>query len=292
MEMHQVRYFLAVARTLNFTRAAEDCHVSQPALTRAIQQLEQELAGRLLRREGKLSHLTDLGQRMLPLMQQCYDSALAAKTLATSIKKGAAASLSLALARSVDMGLLAPCLAEMRRAFPGLRLRTLRGGLDEIAEQLKKGQVELAIAGPLGGAWERLDRWPLFAEDFALAVPEKHALAGRDGVEMKQLAKEQILLDPTCEVAQALGQALDGQGIANAAGHEIGSQRDLIALLEANLGVGFLPHSTIRRTRLQEVPVDALALRHEVILYGVAGRQRSPAAEAFLKLARARDWLS
>ena len=51
MEMHQVRYFLAVADTLNFTRAAELCHVSQPALTRAIQQLEEELGGLLLRRE-------------------------------------------------------------------------------------------------------------------------------------------------------------------------------------------------------------------------------------------------
>ena len=60
MEMHQIRYFLAVAQTLNFTRAAEQCNVSQPALTRAIQQLEDELAGPLIRREGKLSHLTDL----------------------------------------------------------------------------------------------------------------------------------------------------------------------------------------------------------------------------------------
>ena len=51
MEMHQVRYFLAVADTLNFTRAAELCYVSQPALTRAIQQLEEELGGLLLRRE-------------------------------------------------------------------------------------------------------------------------------------------------------------------------------------------------------------------------------------------------
>lgn len=57
MEMHQVRYFLAASRTLDFTRAAEDRNVSQPALARAIQQLEQELAGKLLRREGKLSHL-------------------------------------------------------------------------------------------------------------------------------------------------------------------------------------------------------------------------------------------
>src|SRR5690349_19087705 len=74
MEMHQVRYFLAVARTLNFTRAAEQCNVSQPALTRAIRQLEEELAGTLLRREGKHSHLTDLGERMVPLMRQCYES--------------------------------------------------------------------------------------------------------------------------------------------------------------------------------------------------------------------------
>jgi DNA-binding transcriptional LysR family regulator len=78
MEMHQIRYFLAVARTLNFTRAAEECRVSQPALTRAIQQLEDEFCGKLLRREGKLSHLTELGDRMLPLVQQCYESALAA----------------------------------------------------------------------------------------------------------------------------------------------------------------------------------------------------------------------
>src|SRR5438552_2930921 len=58
MKMHQVRYFLAVARTLNFTRAAEQCNVFQPALTRAIQQLEDELSGKLLRRERNLSHLT------------------------------------------------------------------------------------------------------------------------------------------------------------------------------------------------------------------------------------------
>ena len=75
MEMHQIRYFLAAARTLNFTRAAEECNVAQPSLTRAIQQLEEELGGDLFRRERKLSHLTDLGQRMLPLMQQCYDMA-------------------------------------------------------------------------------------------------------------------------------------------------------------------------------------------------------------------------
>ena len=87
MEMHQVRYFLAVARELNFTRAAESCNVAQPSLTRAIKQLEDELGGELFRRERSLSHLTELGQRMLPMLRQCYDSALNAKSLAQSIKR-------------------------------------------------------------------------------------------------------------------------------------------------------------------------------------------------------------
>ena len=68
MEMHQVRYFLAVAEVLNFTRAAEECHVAQPSLTRAIKQLEEELGGDLFRRERPHAQLTELGQRMLPLL--------------------------------------------------------------------------------------------------------------------------------------------------------------------------------------------------------------------------------
>src|SRR5499433_320799 len=106
MEMHQVRYFLAVARTLNFTRAAEECHVAQPSLTRAIRQLEGELGGDLFRRERPQSQLTELGQRMLPLLKQCYDSALGARSLASAIKGGEVGALRLALSRTVGLDLL------------------------------------------------------------------------------------------------------------------------------------------------------------------------------------------
>jgi DNA-binding transcriptional LysR family regulator len=291
MEMHQVRYFLAVSRTLNFTRAAEECNVSQPALTRAIQQLEQELAGKLLRREGKLSHLTDLGQRMLPLMRNCYESALAAKSLATSIRKGAAASLALAVSPTVELGLLAPCLAEVDRAFPGLRLHVVRGAPAELAEHLKKGHVELAVAGPLGQEWERLDAWPLFTEPLLLATRKDHVLAGRNALAPEQLAKEAMLVNAACESAASLADLLQAKGIGWSGGHQVGSQADLMCLIEAGLGLGFLPQSALRNRELRTVPVDGLDLSRQVVLYGVAGRQRSPAADAFLKLARSRDWL-
>ena len=83
--MHHIRYFLAVSETLNLTKAAERCNVVQPALSRAIQALESELGGELLRRERALSHLTELGQRMLPMLRQCYDTA---RSLATRTPSG------------------------------------------------------------------------------------------------------------------------------------------------------------------------------------------------------------
>ncbi len=81
--MHLVRYFLALCETLNFSRAAETCNVSQPALTRAVRKLEEELGGLLLRREHLLTHLTDFGRLVRPHLEQMMAEAEAAKSTAT-----------------------------------------------------------------------------------------------------------------------------------------------------------------------------------------------------------------
>jgi len=85
MEMHQVRYFLAVAQHLNFSRAAEECNVTQPSLSRAIQQLEAEFGGPLFHREHKFTHLTDLGQMIRPHLEKIYSSAVKAKRVSRDL---------------------------------------------------------------------------------------------------------------------------------------------------------------------------------------------------------------
>ena len=170
MEMHQVRYFLAVAEALNFTRAAEECHVAQPSLTRAIRQLEGELGGDLFRRERPHAQLTELGQRMLPLLKQCYESALSARSLATAIKKGEVGSLQLAMSQSIDQSVVIPHVIELGKLFHGLELKLLRGTAFEVIDFLKRGDAELGLGATIGDEWERLDRWPLFTEDFRLIV--------------------------------------------------------------------------------------------------------------------------
>jgi DNA-binding transcriptional LysR family regulator len=290
MEMHQIRYFLAVARNLNFTRAAEECNVSQPALTRAIKLLEDEFGGDLFRRERNLSHLTDLGQRMLPLVQQCYESALGAVNLAKAVKRGDVASLRLALSRSIDMELLTPFLSELLRAMNGLELKFVRGTVGEVAEIMKQGDADLAIAASITDSWDRFDARPLFTEDFLLLVPASHRLAGQSSITIADLQGERMLARTYCEMAGHVASRLKGERIESPPSHEVASERDLLTLLEGNFGVAIVPSSTFVPVSIRRVPLPELQVQRTVSLYAVAGRPRSGAASTFSKQLQAADW--
>jgi DNA-binding transcriptional LysR family regulator len=290
MEMHQIRYFLAVSRTLNFTRAAEECNVAQPSLTRAIQTLEAELGGELFLRERSRTHLTDLGSRMVPLIQQCYDSAVNAKSLASSIKSGRVAPLKLALSSSINIAIVLPPLTELSRSFPGLELKFLRGAAAETREALEKGAADLAVAGPLRADWERLDHWTLFTERFVLAMNEDHRFANRDKVGVAELKEENIVRRAHCECAGDLDALLTDLGLVAARRHEAHSEADVTALLTAKVGVAIVPVSAPLPANIRRVDLEGLDHKRSVDVYAVAGRPRSPAAGALLKMLRATDW--
>jgi DNA-binding transcriptional LysR family regulator len=291
MEMHQVRYFLAVARVLNFTRAAEECHVAQPSLTRAIRQLEGELGGDLFRRERPHAQLTELGQRMLPLLKQCYESALSARSLASAIKKGEVGSLRLAVSHTIDPSLVTPHVVELGKLFEGLDLKIVRGNGTEVLEFLKRGDVELGLAAQIGDEWERLDRWPLFAEDFQLLLLKTHALAARPKVSIEDLRHERMMVRTFCETTESLLDMLRALDFDVARFHEVSGEGDLLSLLEAGFGVALAPRSTQSSATLARVAVEGLDLQRTIYLYGVAGRQRTAVASALMKMLRAYDWM-
>ena len=292
MEMQQVRYFLSVARTLNFTRAAEDCNVTQPALTRAIKQLEDELGGDLIRREGRNTHLTDLGNRMQPLLQQCYESALTAKSLATRIKKGEVPTLSLAVSRTLDLVHLMRPLSEMHRSFVGLQLKLRRGTGAQIAAMLKNGDVDLAIGGPMGESWDRLETWPMFSEAFDLVVGVDHPLTMHNALDLdvELIRDTRFLIHTDADLVEFETERLDAAGINLDHAHEVDSDRDLEALVVAEFGVAIMPASAMNSARVRHLACSALDLRRTVAIYSVAGRARSREASALLNLVRSADW--
>jgi len=290
MEMHQVRYFLAAVSELNFTKAAERCNVSQPSLTRAIKQLEGELGGDLFRRERPQAQLTELGQRMLPLLKQCYESALGARSLASAIKGGEVGALRLVLSRTVGLDLLTRYFSELTRLFAGLEMKLLRGTAADVVELLKKGDAELAIAGTIDETWERLDKWPLFTERFQLLVNRKHPLAEHPQISIDELRGQKLLQRNYCEDAAQTSELLRGHSIEAERGHDVTTDEDLRVLIEADFGVALAPRSMQTPADLAKVPVGESELSRTVYVYGVAGRQRTAVGAAMLKMLRAADW--
>lgn len=289
MEMHQVRYFLAVARVLNFTRAAEECHVAQPSLTRAIKQLEAELGGDLFRRERNLTHLTDLGHRMQPMLQQCYDSAMTAKSLAQSLKVGSVAPLAIGLSLAVDITLIISFVTELVRSLPGLELRFMRGTGLEIAELLKKGEIDVALAGSLGQTWDRLESWALFTEPYKFVVGTGHPLASKAEIGVAEVAKERLVGRSHCENLADISAFVTTLGM-RADAHLACSEPDVAALLQSNVGISILPQSSVSPLGVKSLDLEGFDITRTVSAYAVAGRQRSMAASTFIKMLRAADW--
>jgi DNA-binding transcriptional LysR family regulator len=292
MEMQQIRYFLALASSLNFTRAAEECNVSQPALTRAIQALEAELGGPLIRREGRLSHLTELGQRMQPLMQRCYDSALTAKSIARAVTKNEVAPLALGVSHSVNIELFMAPITELFRTFSGAQLKISHGAGADMLKRLKEGGIELAIAGPLEESWERLDRWPLFTEGFELAMSMAHPLAKDNDIDHTKLEGASLLAQAGCESRQEIEAWFEDHGGAFVASHEVDSHHDTNAVLAASHSIALMPASAPHSPSLRRARLNGLSVTRSVYVYAVSGRQRSPSASAFLNLVRSADFVA
>jgi DNA-binding transcriptional LysR family regulator len=290
MEMHQIRYFLAVSETLNLTKAAERCNVAQPSLTRAIKTLEAELGGELIRRERNLSHLTELGHRVLPMLRQCYETAVSAKSVAASMRNGDVVPLSLALSHTIGLKPFEPILQDLSRVFPGLQLKLHRGSRSEVVDFLKSGTAELAIAGPLGEAWPRLDAFPLFDQACELGASPNHRLATRRHVKFEDLISETLVIDTSCELTEEFRARLTANNILDSAAHYVARREDQLALLKANLGVAIVTVAAAEMHALSHVPLKQLDLRLTVSAYTVAGRQRGNACATLLNMLCAASW--
>jgi DNA-binding transcriptional LysR family regulator len=285
MEMYQVRYFLSVARTLNFTRAAEDCGVAQPSLSRAIKQLEAELGGELFRRERPQAILTELGHRISPILTRCFESAAAAQALAAGIGKGGAATLRVALSPTIGIKLVLAALQEAERVFEGLELVVRRESAAGTLDLLKAGEVEVAMAGDILEAQPWLDRFPLFDEGYLLISAREHRLANSVGFGLEELRDERIVLSRHAEDADALAALAPSKRR-----HDAWSDADVAALVGAGLGVAIGPRSFPRPESLAATPLERFDLRRTVSAFAAAGRPRSAPAAMLINLLRATNW--
>lgn len=289
MEMHQVRYFLAVARTLNFTRAAEECNVTQPSLTRAVQKLEDELGGLLFRRERALTHLTDLGRAMLPHLERTYEAAQAAKALAKGIGRAQVAPLDLGIASSIESGALYDVLDEVAAGLPGFELTARSGTSADLLEAALHGGLDLLIVEAPEDAHDRLEAWGLFTQRYHFVTRRGHPYEARDSVAVADLVEESWI-DCQSDGAARLRMVAARAGAEPRFRHRAPSRDRVEQMILAGLGSAVLPRPDAGEARLVSMAFLDEGFEAPVILAGIAGRRRSAAAEAFVRAARARMW--
>jgi DNA-binding transcriptional LysR family regulator len=290
MELHQIRYFLALEKTLNFTRAAEECNVSQPALSRAIAQLEAELGSELFRRERSLTHLTSFGKAVKPELQRCFESSLRAKSVAREYLKEGHAPLSILLARTVEMEALSPIFNELARAFPRIELRMSRNPPHEIGEKLKAGDAEIAISGPLEDEWSRLETHMLYQQFFGLLMNKDLADKHVGVIEVQSLKGVRLLSRPHCPLCDKILAMLQELGDNDSTKLEVPSVDDVPELVQSRLGVGIWPVSRKLNGEFLISQVRGMDMSRWIRVHTVFGRRLSPGASALVGLLRAKDW--
>jgi LysR family transcriptional regulator, hydrogen peroxide-inducible genes activator len=288
--MHQVRYFLAVCKTLNFTKAAEECNVAQPSLTRAVQKLEEELGGPLFHRERANTHLSELGRLMLPHLEQTYAASQAAKALATSVRKGDVAPLRLAIDTTVPVRPIIDMLSSLKQSIRGLELTLGSGTRVHVIDKALDGAFDLVVASHAGEPHERLRSWTLFREQCRAIVPSAHPFAGRGSVSLKDLDGEPMIERIDCCLHPVFLAACQAADVKPEVRHRASGEEQLQRMVLSGFGVGISPPTLSLTDGLVSVPIEGDRFEREVVLAVVPGRRFSVAADAFVKVARARDW--
>jgi DNA-binding transcriptional LysR family regulator len=287
MEMQHVRYFLALCRTLNFTRAAEQANVSQPALTRAIQQLEHELGGPLFHRERSRTHLSELGRMMLPYFEQIYAQTEAAKIHAKSLKNLENVTLNIGAMCTIGPAILSDLIVAFRTANSNVDLVVSDRSLEELMEQLLDGDLNLALLALPEPLDVRFHGLPLFEERFLIAVPPAHRLAAQNVVRCLDLDGEPYVNRANCEYLDHVGKEFSAMGISTRM--VFSSERDdwVQGMIKAGLGFGFFPEFCVTDPGLVLRRLVEPEYVRTIMLVTVRGRPHSPAVGAFVRQARA-----
>jgi len=291
MEIQEIRYFLALCETLNFTRASERSNVTQPALTRAIQHLEGKLGGPLVHRERGNTHLTELGRIMRPYFQQVLDQMEEARQRAKRLAKLEASTLSVGLMCTVGPHRLIDLFATFLKRYPGLELYVKDGPADQLEAELDAGRLDVAIFCRPESLEDRFHTLALYRERFVVAVGPQHPFARLNAVRVRDLNNQNYLARANCEYQDYL------RGVRETIGgvefkRPYSSERDdwIQCMVLAGLGFTYIPEYAVTLPGLIVRPLIEPEVSRSVSLVTVRGRPHAPAVGAFVREAKAYRW--
>lgn len=284
MQFHQLRYFCAVARTGNFTRAAQQERIAQPSLSQQVRKLEEELGSTLFDRLGRTVRLTQLGAAFLPRAEAILRQVANATAEIQEMAGADRGKLVIGSIPTIAPYFLPPHLASFARKFPHIQVSVVEEVTSELLNQLQHGVIDLAVLALPVPAPHYLCQ-ELFRERLYLAVPHGHHLAAQGTANLKQIVNDPFLLlkEGHCfrdNTLSACGKARLQPNVV----FESGQFATILAMVAAGTGVSVVPQMAIEpREGCCFIPLADEGAYRRIGIVQLKQHFRSRVHSAFLK---------
>jgi len=288
MDLRHLRYFIAVAEELHFTRAARRLHIAQPPLSRQLRQLEKELGVTLFIRTRRQVELTDAGQVFLVKARQVLQAAESAVTETQRAERGETGKLAVGFFEQTAYTLLPPILRAFNERFPEVDVQLRWFPVIGQVKALEQGEVDIVFVRPVADL-SAVSKRLLLKEAFVVAVPASHPFATRDAVSIEECADERIInytehLAPDYHAAIMRACAL--AGFVPKRPLDVGQVYTALGLVSAGVGIALAPAS-VQRVRFDGLLYKPLRGRPLESVTYLAWLQPSPSIllKAFVEIA-------
>jgi LysR family hydrogen peroxide-inducible transcriptional activator len=287
MEMNQLRYVVAVARTGNFSRAAEQCRVSQPSLSQQIQKLEEELGERLFDRMKRQTKLTPHGEAFVRRAVRILEEAELAMREASDARSLLSGALTVGVLPTIAPYLLPKAIGAFARKYPGIEIVVEEDTTEQLLKHLTTYEIDFALASdPIEDS--RFEVRELFTEELLLALPPGHPLARKRTIPAAALEGEKLIImrEGHCLGDQVLGFC-EHRDTRPTVSFRSAQLETIHALVAAGLGLSLIPKMAARIKRPNALEYRSIQAPHpERKILAVWPRQRplGRAAGVFLEL--------
>lgn len=287
LTLRQLQCFSAVARNLSYTRAAEELHLTQPAVSMQIRQLEQQAGLALTEQFGKRLHLTEAGEEVFRYARSILQQVGEMDDVLNKLKGVAGGRLKIAAISSANY--FAPrLLGTFHQRFPDVSVSMDVTNQKAVLRLVRDNEVDMAIMGqpPRDSHFEAL---PFMENPLIIVAPPNHRLAQRKRIALKELEKEVFLTrEPGSGTRGAMERFFREQKLKLTTGMGMGSLSSIKQGVQAGLGLGLLPRDAVRVElgigNLIELKVRGLPIRRHWYVVLHKGKRLSLAAEEFKAL--------
>lgn len=282
MLLRHIRYLKAVAEQGSFTRAAQALHVSQPALSQQIRQLEERMGVQLLDRTGRIVRPTDAGAAFLDHARRAISEVEAATRAAHDVEDLSSGALRIGVPPSFGGYLIAPLIRRFHERCPGIHLHLLDMAQEDIETALGDDIIDLGLAFSDVRA-EDVEWRPLHAERLALIMAEGHPVADNPAIDRAVLEREEmVLMGPDFATRRLIDTHFRRHGIRPRVAVETSSMMTIVEIVRRSHLVTILPDVTVREQHgLATRPLDPPIEQRRAALLQRRGGYRSAAARAF-----------